>query len=97
MPRGNCATPLHISIPRILLKRKPAAKDRTKNSQIQFHSKPAKATFRDGYCTSISSIWLFSCSAGSPETKIRFQNFPRRRTGDNRDTPEPTTTLFVEI
>src|SRR3984893_15067365 len=89
--------PSHISIPRILLKRKPAARDKTKKSQIQFHSNPAKAMLRAGYCTSMASMNLFWGRAGSPETKIRSQNFPRRRTDDKRDKPAPTTNRFEKV
>ena len=46
------------------------------NSQIQFHSKPAKAMLRDGYCTSIDWTAEFFGKAGSAETKIRSQNLP---------------------
>src|SRR5580692_8764152 len=97
LSRRCCFAPLHISIPRILLKRNPAARDKTKNNQIQFHSNRAKATFRAGYCTSSDSKRLFSGRAGSEDTKIRSQNFPRRRTGDKRCKPAPIANRFEKV
>src|SRR5215472_5759393 len=45
------AAKCHISIPRTVLKRRPAANDKRKKSHIQFHSTPANAISRAGYCT----------------------------------------------
>src|SRR5450432_1098631 len=88
---------LHISIPRILLNKKPAASDRTKNSQIQFHSSPANAMTRAGYCTSIVCTRLLSGNAGSAEYSSRLHHGPRKRTADNLGIPEPTTTCFADV
>ena len=44
----DCRGALHISIFRTLLKTNPATSDRTKNSQIQFHSNPMNLMLREG-------------------------------------------------
>src|ERR1039458_5468938 len=89
--------PLHISILRRLLKRKPASSEKTKNSQIQFHSKPAKTKFREGYPTLMACTMPFSGNPGSPEMNTRSHQGPRSRTGDTRARRDETTTCFENV